>query len=88
MEFDEDFQEEFNKITSDDNIKEADAISTPEAFDDMYLNMELALPRDGRETTFAHFTKRFKDANGLPIGTSHENPILDTRFYEVEYRRA
>ena len=23
--------------------------------------------------------------NGLPIGTSHENPILDTRVYEVEY---
>ena len=47
--------------------------------------MELALPREGGETTFAHVTKRLKDANGLPIGTSHENPILDTRFYEVEY---
>ena len=47
--------------------------------------MELALPRDEGESTFAHVTKRLKDANGFPIGTSHENPLLDTRFYEVEY---
>ena len=26
-----------------------------------------------------------KDANGLPIGTANDNPILDTRVYEVEY---
>ena len=34
---------------------------------------------------FACVTKRLKDANGLPIGTVDENPILDTRVYEVEY---
>ena len=85
IDFDEDFQEEFNKIFSDDNIKEADATFTPEVFYDTHLNMELALPRDGGETTFAHVTKRLKDANGFPIGTSHENPILDTRVYEVKY---
>ena len=85
MEFDEDFQEEFNKIVSDDNIKEAYATFTPKVFDDTYQNMELSLPRDGGETIFDHVTKRLRDANGLPIGTSHENPILDTRFYEVEY---
>ena len=83
MEFDEDFQEEFNKIVSDDNIKEADSTFTPEVFDDTYLNMELALPRDGGKTTLARVTKLLKDANGLPIGTSHENPILYTRVYEV-----
>ena len=47
--------------------------------------MELALPRDGGETTFARVTKRLKYANGLPIGTSHKNTILDTKVYEVEY---
>ena len=26
-----------------------------------------------------------KDANGIPIGTAHDNPLLDTRMYEVEY---
>ena len=39
MKFDEEFQEEFNKIVSDDNIKEADATFNPEVFDDTYLNM-------------------------------------------------
>ena len=48
--------------------------------------MELSLPRgpnDGLQ--FAKVTKRLKDANGLPIGISNDNPILDTRIYEVEY---
>ena len=85
MEFDEDFQEDFNKIFIEDNIKESDATFAPEGFDDTYLNMELAFPRDGGETTFTRVTKRLKEANGFPIGTSHENPILDTRVYEVEY---
>ena len=47
--------------------------------------MELSLSRYGGETTLSRVTKRLKDANGLPIGTSHENPILYTRVYEVEY---
>jgi hypothetical protein len=29
--------------------------------------------------------KRLRDGNGLPIGTANNNPILDTRMYEVEY---
>ena len=47
--------------------------------------MELAFPRDGRETTFACVTKRLKDANALLNGILHENPLLDTRVYELEY---
>jgi len=43
MEFDEDFQEEFSNIVSNDDIKEADKEFTPEVFNDTYLNMELAL---------------------------------------------
>ena len=69
MDFDEDFPEEFNKIVGENNIKEAEATFTPEVFDDTYLNMELALPREVGKTTCAHVTKRLKDANGLPIGT-------------------
>ena len=30
-------------------------------------------------------TKRLRDKDGLPIGTAHDNPILDTRVYEVEF---
>ena len=48
--------------------------------------MDIALPRvDGSEPAFARVKKRLRDANGLPIGTSNENPILDSRVYEVEY---
>ena len=85
MDFDEDFQEEFNKIVSDDNIKEADATFTPEVFYYTYLNMALSLLRYGEETIFARVTKRLKDVNGFLIVTSHKNPILDTRDYEAEY---
>ena len=34
---------------------------------------------------FACVTKRIKDANGLPIGTANESPILETIMYEVGY---
>ena len=47
--------------------------------------MEVALPQDTEGPDFARVTKRLKDANGLPMGTSNENPILDTRVYKVEY---
>ena len=52
----------------------------------MYLNMELALPQgDSLEPRLARVTKQMKDPNGLPIGTAANNPLLDTRMYEVEY---
>ena len=81
---DDDFREEFQKIYNDSSIPEADNY-TPEVGDDTYINMEIALPRDDDGPTFAKVTKRLKDANGLPIGTANDNPILDTRVYEVEY---
>ena len=47
--------------------------------------MEVALPRDSEGPEFSRVTKRLRYANGLLIGTENENPILDTRMYEVEY---
>ena len=47
--------------------------------------MELAMPRDGDGPYFARFTKLIRDANVFPIGCSHDNPLLDTQLYEVEY---
>ena len=84
IESDPDFQEEFNNIYNTDSIKEADDF-TPDTLDDTYLNMEIALPRDGDGPEYAKVTKRLRDANGIPIGTANDNPILDTRLYEVEY---
>jgi hypothetical protein len=47
--------------------------------------MELALPRGGGEVELGRVTKRLRDKDGLPIGTANDNPILDTRVYEVEF---
>ena len=82
---DPDFQEEFNSITSNEEVKDDDDHFTPDTYD-TYLNMELALPQgDSLEPRMARVTKRLKDANGIPIGTADDNPLLDTRMYEVEY---
>ena len=49
--------------------------------------MELAVPRgDNPNPQYAKVTKRLRDADGIPIGTANENPILDSRMYEVEYQ--
>ena len=71
-------------IYLDDNIN-PELEHTPEVLQDTYLNMELALPRDDEGPEFARVTKRLRDKNGIPIGTSNDNPLLDSRIYEVEY---
>ena len=82
---DPDIQDEFNSITSNEEVKDGDDHFTPDTYD-MYLNMELVLPQgDSLEPRMARVTKRLKDANGIPIGTADDNSLLDTRMYEVEY---
>lgn len=86
LENDPDSQEEFDSIVNDPTVPEAEDGFTPDVFDDTYLNMELAIPRDGDDgPEFAKVTKRLRDKDGLPIGKANNNPILDTRMYEVEY---
>ena len=49
--------------------------------------MELAVPKgDNPNPQYAKVTKRLRDADGIPIGTANENPILDSCMYEVEYQ--
>ena len=47
--------------------------------------MELAFDCGDDGPSFAKAAKRIRDAQVLPIGTANDNPILDTRMYEVEY---
>ncbi len=70
---------------NDPSVPEADTTFTPYMYDDTYLNMELALPRGGGEVEFARVVKRMRDKDGLPLGTANDNPILDSRVYEVEF---
>ena len=81
---DADFAEEFQNVVSSKHVAEADDTFSPDSYDS-YVNMELALDRGDEQPSYARVTKRMKDKDGLPIGTANDNPILDTRVYEVEY---
>lgn len=56
---------------------------TPEGYDN-YLSAKVLLPRAGKEF-HATVKARKRDANGNPIGKRNENPLLDTREYEVKF---
>ena len=80
----EDFQSEFKTLFDNPDVKEADEEFTPDSYDN-YVNMELLLNQGGYRPEFARVKKRLKDANGRPIDVANDNPILDSRIYEVEY---
>eukprot|EP00957_Ditylum_brightwellii_P192252 14635015-Ditylum_brightwellii.AAC.1 len=51
---------------------------------DEYLGAELILdPGPDRSLRKRTVSKRHKGDDGRPIGTSHYNPLLDTRRYDV-----
>ena len=64
---------------------EADADFMPDVFDDTYLNMELALPRDGYGPDFSKVKNRLSNKDRLPIYRAHNNIIIYKIMYEVEY---
>ena len=82
--------EEFGHSINDPMLREADQEFTPDDYDydydDTYLNMELALPRNGAEVQFGRCLKQLRGKDGIPIRTAHDNPILDTRMCEVEFQ--
>ena len=77
----EDDTEEEEKTA--DRRSEADEY-IPEAFDN-YLNAEVMLPRGG-ENVKATIIKRSKNADGIPMGTTSSNPILDTQEYVARFQ--
>jgi hypothetical protein len=52
---------------------------------DQYINNEVLLPRDGEHMMAARVIQRTKDDNGRAQGTHNNNPILDTRVYDVMF---
>ena len=48
--------------------------------------MELTLDQGGDRKEFAIVKKILEYANRRPIGVTNDNPILDSRMYEVKYR--
>jgi len=57
VEDDPEFIKEFQNIVSDTMIPDEDEDFTPDAFDDTYLNMEIALPHGGRDPEDVQFAK-------------------------------
>ena len=51
---------------------------------DAYISAQVALPK-GDEMTLGTIVQRKRDKDGNVIGKHNENPILDTRVYEVEF---
>ena len=52
---------------------------------DNYINAKVVIPGRDAVPVLATVRNRKRDAAGNPIGTSHSNPILDTRIYELEF---
>ena len=82
--FDDDFQNEFNRVVDDPDIVHGDSI-TSDVGQEQYLNMELAIP-SGPDSApkYGKVVKRLRGEDGKPIGKAHSNPMLDTRKYQVE----
>ena len=83
FQLDKDFMEEFQTVYNNPEVPEQDSF-TPDSFDP-HIGMQVLLDRGGNEPELARVTKRMRDDEGNPIGIAHENPIVDTRMYEIEY---
>ena len=53
--------------------------------EDAYLGMELGIRRDEEGLHHARVKRRAVDDDNRPIGRPSNNPLLDSRQYEVEY---
>ena len=84
MEEDTDFAEELKRVFNNDNIPEV-FYFTPEVLEDTYVDIQISLRRDGEGKKFVKVKKCLRYENGIPIGTHHDNPMLDPRVYEIEY---
>ena len=83
------FAAQFNGVISNSSIPEVDETFTPDTFHDTYLNKEVALTRGVNENCdvqFGKVTKRLCDAEGRPIGTANENPLIDRSENSVEFK--
>ena len=87
LEEDEDFKSEFLQLFNNPEIPESDECAL-DVLDDTHLGIEVALPCDSEGPECARVIKHLRDANGLPIGTAHNNPVLNSRIHEVECQDA
>ena len=83
---DDEFIEEFKRVIDDKELKDIDVMMNRESGTrDTYLNMELGFQRDEEGLHYARVKRRVIDADGTPVGVPNNNPLLDSRQYEVEF---
>jgi len=78
--FDE--EENLDPLVPEFSPQEADD-SSGEIFD-QYLSAELLVPHQG-EMRKGRVIARKRDAHGNPVGVANNNPLLDSRMYEIEF---
>ncbi|GFH50714.1 hypothetical protein CTEN210_07190 [Chaetoceros tenuissimus] len=52
---------------------------------DNYINAEVILPEKDGTAVLTKVKGRKRDAEGNPVGKANENPILDTRVYQLQF---
>lgn len=85
---DEEFIKEFQHVGNDPALTETDNAmnDTEDPFAESYLNMEVGIRTDPEEEPQRGTVKRRKlDEDGKPVGVPNDNPLLDTRQYEVQF---
>ena len=84
---DEELLDEFNRVIKDSDLAETvdDQPPTEYGVEDSYLDMELGIRRDDEGLHHARVKRRAIDEDGKPIGRPSNNPLLDSRQYEIEY---
>ena len=81
---DEDFIAEYKRVIDNESIPHEDVDDI--GINQDYLGMELGLPRGpDDELQYATVKRIIKDNEGVPIGKESNNPLLDSRQFEVEY---
>ena len=84
----EEFRDVFNRVVKDSDLSEANderVKSSEYGVEDYYLDMELGIRRDDEGLHHDGVNRRAVDQDGQPIGIPSNNPLVDSRRYEVEY---
>jgi hypothetical protein len=61
-----------------------DELAPAEAAEDYLVNSKVLLPVGGSHE-LARVLRRKCDSQGVPVGTAHKQPAMDTRVYEVHF---
>lgn len=84
---DQNFVDEYQRVIDNNLITHDDEQHVDDyGIMDPYLGIEIGLPRGDDDTLISACVKRRAvDVNGQPVGRRHDNPMFDTREYEVEF---